>query len=182
MNIAATIIIALILGLEIVHPSLVLGFLQKEERSKKLILFQILYVGIFSIALISGILIGQWVSYKFSQFALWYSSTVFIMLGLKFWFDARKIRVLKEPINPTILGGQLFFATLAGINAVFAGIAYGLLRFDLFTMLVAAIFALFFFSYLGFNVGAQVKKLPHLKLAWIGMLAFMVLAVLLHMF
>jgi putative Mn2+ efflux pump MntP len=116
-----------ICSVELLFTGMVVGFFQKKFVINDMLRF--LLSALFATLLLGlGNFVGNIGNRLVTNYSIWYAATVLFILGLKMFYDGLKLYKLKRFINPLDFKGSIVLAILAGLNAFFVGLSFGLLQ------------------------------------------------------
>lgn len=166
----------IVFSVELLFTGMVVGFFQKRFIFNDLLNFFLSAI-IATLMLGFGYLIGNYTSGIVPKYSFWYAATVLFILGVKMFYDGLKLYKLKRLINPLDFKGLIALAIMAGLNAFFIGLSFGLMQIAInyiyfsFLLFLAVIL-------IGYITGFGSQNLPSKRIEFMSGLFYIILAII----
>ncbi len=158
MTLSLFLITVLVVSVNIFITGSVVGFLQKEADKKQLFRLILTPTTLVAIVLLIGILIGKLFIPFFQNMASWNAATILFLLSLKLAYDGIRLHKIRQSVNPLNSQGLIAISTSIALNALFTGIAFGLLNIP-YSYIIYAYAILLSAIFLGYSLGSKMKRL-----------------------
>lgn len=165
-----------ILSVDVFIAGSVAGFLQRTTDFKLIFRLQVFLAFCTSAFFLLGLVVGKLGGTYFSQWSVWYASTIIFLLALKMLYDGLRMHKIRKSINPIDKSGLVALTAMVSINTFFTGIGFGLLNLNYnYFWFVIILFVLV--VTLGYFSGFKLKKLIGLRVELFAALLFFIIAV-----
>lgn len=155
----------------------VISFLNKKITSKVLIK-SIVSAGIIVLLIVLGIKMGTVAKSLFSEKSAWFGASIIFVLSLKYLYQAIRLKAIRNTINPLDNKGFVLLMVSPSINALFIGVALGLIYFCIQWYIYIILFCLLL-SLMGLFIGKLLKKLIGFKYELLISIALLISAIIL---